>query len=65
MVVEIMLRLFHYRKKYQDFGTYRVVELLFEMQTNGTMSKLEKGEKNLGIFEHQLLIRFSRRLIFK
>lgn len=65
MVVEIMLRLFHYRKKNQDFGKHEVAELRFEMQTNGTMSKLERGVKNQGIFEHQLLIHFSRRLKFK
>lgn len=48
MVVEIMLRLFHCRKKYQDFGIHGVAELRFEMQTNGTMSRLGRGEKNQG-----------------
>lgn len=50
MVVEIMLRLFHYRKKSQDFGKHEVAELRFEMQTNGTMSKLERKEKKIRAF---------------
>lgn len=45
-----MLRLFHSRKKYQDFGIHGVAELRFEMQTNGTMSRLERGEKKSGTF---------------
>lgn len=63
MVMEIMPRLFPYRKKYQDFGTHGVAESRFEMQTNGTMSKLQRGGKNQGIFEHQLLIPFSKTQI--
>lgn len=47
-----MLRLFRYRKKYQDFGTHRVAELRFEMQTNGTMSKLERGERIRDLFDY-------------
>ena len=40
-----MPRLIHTRKKCQHFGTHGVTELRSEMQTNGTIPKLEGGKK--------------------
>lgn len=46
-----MPRPIHSRKKYQHFGTHKVTELGSEMQTNGTMPKLERrGGKKIDKF---------------